>query len=184
MTLPVLQAAPGFSGQEVARASTVALEPPSPARRHQYLQPAEPHLTRLSCAPGVAVDVGEGHFSVVELHHGTVHRLRATAHLAYLGVPEALALGDALVDRLVGAGFTVRERCADDVRAAEVASHEHTQLAELGAPYGSGGWRAEVWLRVAVRAGTLTARALALRGDGCLVTLVVHDRILGPWGAA
>jgi hypothetical protein len=176
VTLPILDAAPGMPVHFVRSASTTELPAIDPTRAHTILQPPEPHRFRLRCDDDTAVDVGDSRFTVIELEHGTTYRIFATAVVDYVSRADALDKAGALVDDLEAAGFEAAERIAD--ATAQADEHEHVRISALTAPFGSGSWRAEVWLRTAVRRGTRMAEILAMEDDACLVNLVIYDEAL------
>ncbi len=174
--LPWVVAAPGMPAHLVRKHSEAALRRPDASRRTATLQPATPHRFRLRCSDDVVLDVGPSRFSVLQLRHDTVHRIFTTLDLTATARAPALALGDALLSRLESAGFRVLERVERELAEQRAARDEQVRLAELGAPFGSGAWRAELWLRTLTRKGSALAAVMGLADDACLVTLVVGDR--------
>lgn len=180
MSLPILEAAPGMPAHLVKKASTATLNAPDPSRRLAILQPPEAHAFRLRCSDDTTLDVGDSLFTVIELRHGTAYRILSTTQLDYLDRPRALDHADALIDKLEAVGFVHTERLAHEA-SQELAEHdEHVRIAEHTAPFGSGSWHAETWLRTTVRKGSKTAELLQLQDDACLVSLVVYDEALRP----
>jgi hypothetical protein len=175
MTLATVTAAPGMSGRDVERASSASLTLPDPRRRHATLQPHGPHGFVLACADEWLA-LGDSLFSVIELEHGTVHRLRTTPQLGYLDPRAALARAEALLERLESAGFEPRERVERQVVARIAREHPRVRVSEHALDVRGVEWRAELWLRITLRAASATARLFGLAHDACLVTLIVHDR--------
>lgn len=180
MSLPILEAAPGMPAHLVKKASTAPLNAPAASRRSAILQPRDAHTFRLRCSDDAAIEVGDSLFTVIQLRHGTAYHILSTTQLDYLDRPRALAHADALIDKLEAGGFTPSERLAREAGDALAERHEHVRIAEHTAPFGSGSWHAETWLRTAVHKASRTADLLRLKDDGCLVSLVVYDDTLRP----
>jgi hypothetical protein len=178
MSLPVFEAAPGMPLHLVARASTVALPTIDPSRRSAYLQPREPHAFTLRCDDDTIVAIGDSRFSVVRLQHGTANQIFTTAVVDYLNRDAALDEAAEVIQRLEAAGFAPKEHLERADCAALASEHEHVRISEHTAPFGSGAWRAEVWLRTVIRRGTLEAQSRGIRDDQCLVNVVIADETL------
>ena len=172
---PVLLAAPAMSAREVVARSTVELTPRPPTAAFALMQPSVPHRLEIPCGERSAV-LEPGLFSVVEVRHGTVARIRATPVMSHLPPADALSHARAVEEALRGVGFELTDREADP--AALLAGADRARASAWTARFGSASWRAEVWIAVAARAGTSLAAMLQLREHGCLVSVDVWDTVI------
>lgn len=176
MSLPVLEAAPGMPAHLVSRASTVALPAIDATRKRALLQPRDAHIFSLRCDDELSVVIGESRFTVIQLVRGTARRIFTTAVAGYVSTEDALDEAARVNDRLESAGFVPDERVERSDCETLAADHEHVHIATHSAPFGSGAWRAQVWLRTAMRDAEVTK--LGAHGDQCLVNVVIFDESL------
>ncbi len=175
MNLPCFEAAPGMSAHLVRRASDVALPAIDATGARAYLQPRDPHVFSLRCDSETKVAIGESRFSVVQVRRGTAMRIFTTAVVDYVDRARAFDEAARVIDRLQAVGFVAKERIDRALGERLAARDEDVRLCEHTAPFGSGAWRAEVWLRTVMRAQGNMAEAYGLTGDQCLVNVVIQD---------
>ena len=178
MSLPVLEAAPGMPAHLVARASTVALPSIDATRKRALLQPRDAHTFSLRCDDELSVVIGDSRFTVIQLVRGTARRIFTTAVADYVSTEHGLYEAARVIERLESAGVVSEERVARSDCETRAADHEHVRIATHSAPFGSGSWRAEVWLRTTLRDEDATK--LGAHGDQCLVNVVIFDESLNP----
>jgi hypothetical protein len=171
----VLEAAPGMDLDTMRERSTAAIHWPSPKERHGVIQPSDAHHLRLRCRPDAHLDLPESKLTLVETRRGHACRLQTTPQPQYLDRPGALALAERLVTDLDTIGFVPDETLDATERDSSLAEHDRARLHTWTAPFGSGQWRAELWLRIAVRAESKLAELIRLPHDGCLLTLQLWD---------
>ncbi len=177
MTLPLLQAAPGVPEHFVRRASTAPLPLVASRQRFSYLQPSTPHAFTLQCDDDITVAIGEGRFSVIELARGTSYRITSTAVMDPVAPEPAWTVATSLVASLEAIGFVADEA---PPKALELDTFDEVRVGRHHAPFGSGAWVAEVWIRVVMRHTERRAQLIGQKHDACLVTFVAFDPTLGP----
>jgi hypothetical protein len=184
--VPILVASPGMSFDDVKAASTAELDAPRDPKGKWRAQPEEAHRFRLAHR-ALGFEVGPGLFTLVEAQKGAVVRIRTTAHADYVALPGALELVDALAEKLSDAGWEARLKPNPDRiawglgKTTEVRAGMWRPMPDIRAVVDpSAGWRADVYVRRAVDAGTDEAAFLQLEGGGYLVTLLVEDETAAP----
>ena len=171
----VLEASPGMDLDAMRAGSTAKIRWPSTKARHGVIQPSNAHHLRLRCRPDVHLDLPESKLTLVETRRGRAHRLQTTPQAQYLDRPGAFALAERLAEELEAIGFVSDEILATADRDDTLSEHDRARLRTWAAPFGSGRWRAELWLRLAIRAASKLAETLQLPHDGCLLTLQLWD---------
>jgi len=153
-------------------------------RRRGLIQPAGAHCVHMQLqAQDQLLELPQSLFSLVELRFGVVVRVRTTLHDDHLPPDAAFALIHDTDQRLGALGF---DRAGDELSDATILKQldatERARASRWCAPWGSGTWRAELWLKRVVRAGTELADVMEVENDACLVTLVVWDEALDRTG--
>jgi hypothetical protein len=164
-----------MTAREVKARSTIAL--PEPTEPFAVMQPAESHRVSLPCG-AQSVELDEGLFSVVEARLGTVARVIATPQLEHDPPTRAIARAHLVEAALERIGFVSGQRIEAKEALIVIEHHDRARLSAWTAPFGSGAWRAEVWLSIAARAGTELAAMLELSEHACLVSVEVWDASL------
>lgn len=171
----ILEAAPGMSLDAMRAGSSAKVRWPSARARHGVIQPVDAHRLRLRCRADAHLDLPESKLTLVETRRGHAFRLQTTPQPQYLDREGAFDLAERLVADLEAVGFVPDEPLTDDDRNDTLSEHDRARLRTWHAPFGSGRWRAELWLRIAVRAESKLAKSLQLPHDGCLLTLQLWD---------
>jgi hypothetical protein len=172
MATPALVAAPGMPSSEVLKLSEMALKPPRPNIHHGYIQPKEPHRVVLKDDLH-GFEIPPGLFSLVETRYDKVQRLRATPHIDYVGVDDAVAVLQVLSDSLAAAGW--KGPVFDPAPVAEQIRKSGFAVLER---WRAGPWVAELNVRRSVLANSTEGREMQLEEDGHLVTLQIWDEDL------
>jgi len=170
-----LEAAPGMTLDTMKSRSTTRVQWPSPQARHGVIQPSGAHHLRLRCRPDAHLDLPESKLTLVETRRNHACRVQTTPQPQYLDRESAHALAERLFGELDAIGFVADETLAPADRDATLSEHDRARLRTWTAPFGSGQWRAELWLRIAVRAESKLAELIRLPHDGCLLTLQLWD---------
>lgn len=175
---PWAVAAPGMMVREVHRASGVVMRLPAVTEPFAVLQPKEAHRVRVPLEGDRVLELEAGLFTIIDVRHGTVARLLATPQLSHASIVQAIDRCQYLTGRLQDLGFVLREQLDANEIHNITSEHERARVAAFTAPFGSGCWRADIWIAVAARAHSKLADMLRLSGHGCLVSVDIWDEAL------
>ncbi len=169
--LPLVSVAPGFGYDELARRSTMPLDPPRPAGRAlAAVQPDGPHRLRID-HPALGFELPAGRFTLIQLEDGVVVEIRATPQLDYLPLDGAIALCRRIEASARAAGW--RRVLPEGDAPIDPAIDDDAALAAV---LHGGEWTAALKLRRVHEQGDPLARQIGFDGDAWLVTATVTSR--------
>ncbi len=177
MNEPWVVAAPGLFTRDVAGRSTVVMKVPPASAARAIMQPSLPHRVSVPCGE-TSLELDAGNFTVLEVRHGVVGRMTVTPHLDLLSPQDAASRVAELSAALLRAGFALRDELSLGEVSSTLLDHDAARVMAFDAPFGSGAWHAELWLKVSARRSSRLGKMLRLDADAHVLSFELWDAAL------